>query len=383
MVRGVAATALAAGALGLAPGVADRNAAGPQVVRSADGLLTLSIPAGALPAGTSATIRPVSTATLPAAIRARAVNGPAYELLPAGLHFAKPVMITRRVHGTFRGGIPGLVLVSSETPGRWEQLAQPTIRWDPRVPSLTISATTTHFSTVAVFDDTARFSLTPDPVTRRVGTFFQAVFHVAAPHTDLVEVDLIRFKASPQTDPRDEQALLRNVTYVAQYKCTRAGTGEYGVTVWIHDTTPEQEILNVFAGGAPLVRLLLQAKATCTAPPPAPPPKPRLVTGCAMVTHTALGSFPSFLDFVLGFDPKSLPASPTATLQATGINDDQPVTGPVDATTGKADLKAGIRSFGTYSVGTVAVNGVAVDVSSIFGTLTVTATPGTIAGTCP
>jgi hypothetical protein len=74
------------------------------------------------------------------------------------------------------------VLVSSETPGRWEQLAQPTIRWDPRVRSLTISATTTDFSTVAVFDDTARFSLTPDPVTRRVGTFFQAVFHVTDAH---------------------------------------------------------------------------------------------------------------------------------------------------------------------------------------------------------
>ena len=122
---------------------------------------------------------------------------------------------------------------------------------------------------------------------------------------------------------------------------------------------------------------------TLSIPAGAPPPKPRLVTGCAMVTHTALGGFPSFLDFVLGFDPKSLPASPTATLHATGINDDQPVSGPVDATTGKADLKAGIRNFGTYSVGTVTVNGVAVDVSSIFGTLTVTATPGTIAGTCP
>jgi len=231
--------------------------------------------------------------------------------------------------------------------------------------------------------DTARFSFTPDPVTRRVGTFFQAVFHVTAPHPDLVEVSVLSFKASPQTDPRDVRALLRNVTYAAQFKCTAAGTGEYGVRMWVHDTTPEQEILSLFVGGEPPTRLLLQARATCTAPKPSPPPKPRLVTGCVMVTHTALGGFPSFLDFVLGFDPKSLPASPTATLQATGINDDQPVTGPVDATTGTADLKAGIRSFGTYSVGTVTVNGVAVDVSSIFGTLTVTATPGTIAGICP
>ena len=292
MVRGVAAAALAAGALGLAPGVGDGDAAGPQVVRSADGLLTLSIPAGAIPSGTAVTIRPVSTATLPSALRTRAVSGPAYQLAPAGLHFARPVTITRRVHGTFRGGVPGLVLVSSETPGRWERLARPTIRWDPAGPSLTISATTTHFSTVAVFDDTARFSLTPDPVTRRVGTFFQAVFHVTAPHPDLVAVDVIYFKASPQTDPRDQERLLRNVTYVAPYKCTRTGTGEYGVAVWIHDTTPEQEILNVFAGGASLVRLLLQAKATCTAPPPAPPPTPRLVTGCAMVTHTGLGTLP-------------------------------------------------------------------------------------------
>jgi hypothetical protein len=163
---------------------------------------------------------------------------------------------------------------------------------------------------VAVFDDTARFSLTPDPVTRRVGTFFQAVFHVTAPHTDLVAVDLIRSRA--------------------------AAAVEAAARVRLRD------------GDAHRARRL----------PVVPRLRPRLRSEVAA-------------------------QEPDGHAAGTGINDDQPVTGPVDATTGRADLKAGIRSFGTYSVAAVTVNGVAVDVSSIFGTLTVTATPGTIAGTCP
>jgi len=384
MVRGAAASALVAGALGLAPGVADRDGAGPTVVRSADGLLTVSIPAGALPAGTVVRVSPLSTSTLPVAIRTRAVRGPAYVLAPAGLRFAKPVTITRRVHGTFRGGVPGLVLVSSETPGRWQQLARPTIRWDPQGRSLTISATTTHFSELAVFDDLARLALGPDPASAAVGGSFQAVLHVTAPHPDVVDVHGLRFSPSRQAVPGEASTHVRNVWYTALYTCRRAGSGAYGVSVRLQDASPEQEILDLLIGGKQDTTYELRARATCRAPKSPPPPKqPRLTAACATVMHTPLGTFPSFLDFVLAFDPATLPAAPTVSLQADAIDDGQTVTAPIDGTTGRADLKAGIRSFGTYHVETLTVNGVAVDVSAIFGTFTVTGMPGTVAGACP
>jgi len=377
VLRGAAAVVVAAGALALAPGATGVDA-GARVVRSSDGLLTLTIPPGALPAGTKVTARPVPASTLPAALRTRAVSGPAYELEPSGLHFAKPVTVTRRVHGRFRGGIPGLVLVASESPGRWEQLARPTIRWDPQQRALTISATTTHFSEIAVFDDLARVSLTPDPASAAVGGSFQAVVHLAAAHPDLIDVHGLHFSPSPQAVPGDASTHVRDVWYTALYTCRRGGSGEYGVSVRLADASPEQEILDLLVGGKQDTTYELRARATCVQPP-----APRLLGACATVAHTPLGTFPSNLDFVLAFDPKTVPRDATVTLSAAGVNDGQPVSGPVDPATGRASLLAGIRSFGGYRLDQVTVNGTVVDVSSFIGHFTVTATPGTVAGTCP
>ena len=379
MFRAMAAAALAAGALALAPGANGGSAS--RVVRSADGLLTLTIPAGALPAGTKVSIRAVSASTLPAPLRARAVNGPAYELEPAGLHFSKPITVTRRVHGVFHGGVPMLVPVSSEKAGHWERLAQPTILWDPTAPSLTVSATTTHFSEYALFDDAVRVSLSPDPVTQAVGTVFTATVHFAVPHADLLSVHGIQFSPSRQADVGDRVTVVPNVTYTAPYRCQRAGKGRYGVRLNVEDRSPEQEILNVLIGGKMNTIVDLQARAGCTGTKSAT--LPVLTTGCATVTHSKFGSFPSFLDFKLEFDPATLPPSPTVLIHARAINDEQPVSGPIDPTTGRAELKAGIRVFGTYGFDTVDVGGTIVDVSSFFSAFPVTGTPGLVAGTCP
>jgi len=67
------------------------------VVTSDDGLLTLSIPLGAVPDGVSLTAEARGESDLPLELRGLEVRSAFYELLPADIAFASPVTVTRRV----------------------------------------------------------------------------------------------------------------------------------------------------------------------------------------------------------------------------------------------------------------------------------------------
>jgi hypothetical protein len=104
-----------------------------------------------------------------------------------------------------------------------------------------------------------------------------------------------------------------------------------------------------------------------------------------LVTHSALGGFPSHLTFVLDFlVPGSLPV-PVLQLRAGGVNGDAPVTAPLDAE-GRVRVDAGISSFGPKPIQSASVNGVDVTsqlVGKIGASVNVTSQQGTVAGTCP
>jgi hypothetical protein len=109
-------------------------------------------------------------------------------------------------------------------------------------------------------------------------------------------------------------------------------------------------------------------------------------TGSYVVNHSPFGPFPSFTNWLLQFTRAGLPANPRAELTAAGVNNRQPVSAPIDPATGKADIKAGISSFGPKQVQKLTVNGQDVTqqlVAKVGAAPTVTAAQGTIAGQCP
>ena len=117
----------------------------PSIIVSGDGMLTLSIPEGALPEGFSRrdiAIKPLSGA----AFFGEGVEapGPAYELLPDGLVFKKPVVLT--LHSEANGTVPQLLHVSGE--GETELLNPTKLRVDRGANTVDAEFAILHFSKV-------------------------------------------------------------------------------------------------------------------------------------------------------------------------------------------------------------------------------------------
>jgi hypothetical protein len=159
------------------------------------------------------------------------------------------------------------------------------------------------------------------------------------------------------------------------------GSGTYSALVTVAESS-----LAVFLGslgGSYDERFPLVGRARCKA---APPTVLELTAACVAVTHTPLGSFPSFLRWLLGFRPASLPAGVTAELTVSGMNGGQPVSAAVDRATGRVELRGGISSFGPKQVQRLAVAGSDLTPGLVAKTAAapvVTSAQGVIAGTCP
>ncbi|MGQ0702020.1 MAG: hypothetical protein ACT4PM_02675 [Gemmatimonadales bacterium] len=117
------------------PSIATIGAAG-GTLASSDGRLTISVPAGALTAGTAITIQPI-TATAPGAL------GSGYRLLPEGMTFAQPVTLTFIYPGdeAVATGPQSLRVVTQDARGYW--IIVPA---NHDVAQRKLAVTTTHFS---------------------------------------------------------------------------------------------------------------------------------------------------------------------------------------------------------------------------------------------
>jgi hypothetical protein len=127
----------------------------------------------------------------------------------------------------------------------------------------------------------------------------------------------------------------------------------------------------------------LFGRTTCSAPAPT---AAELALACVLVSHSPFLSFPSFTTWLLQFVKSTLPPNARAELTAAGVNNGQPVSAAIDPATGKADIKAGISSFGPKQVQKLTVNGRDLTqqlVAKVGAAPTVTANHGVIAGQCP
>lgn len=219
----------------------------PQVVRSGDRLVTLTIPRGALTKAVPIRIKTLKRSALEGKLRAAAAPGPVYELLPSGLRFAKPITITRRVRGFAPSeGIPVLVPAVRDARGKWSLLGRPSIRREGA--TVVVSGTTRHFSTAAAFDEGGRVSLEPATVRASVGESFRATARFVRDR-DLSfargwigqgeDGGVVQFLSDERIDKR---------TDVADYLCASPGTGIFGVKVGIRNDGALGFFLESFVG---------------------------------------------------------------------------------------------------------------------------------------
>jgi hypothetical protein len=369
----LALTASAAAAAALAPGA---HAIVPaKTVRSADGQLTVAIPRGALARPTAIRVRSLPQAQWPAELGRAQVRAGArvYSLEPAGLRFSKPVTITRRVLNVdVSNGVPGVVLTSRDARGRWAPLTSPETR--VRGTTLSVSATTRHFSVLVTINTGGVVDLSPDHVTDVVDgegwTARLAVRNAALADADWLQRGAVDFDddGPPSSSPA-----------VEFFFCDEVGPGGFGAEVTlVADVTAAVRPL---FGGIALLRLdvWVEGTATCTGIDVTL----QLLTACVLVTHDPFGAFPSFLTYVMAFAVLGLPPNAVLELLVRGVNNDQAFMSPI-AANGRVEARAGIGSFGSKELVRANVNGrdVTAQVQAKLGTPVVGSNEGRIAGTC-
>ena len=129
-----------------------------RTVTSDDGLLTIDIPAGAMPIDVNLTALAQGEDDLPPELFGLNVRSAFYRLEPDGTTFASPVTITRRVALRDLGlnpeedGLPILALAMRSAGGTWEWLADQRLTLDDA--SVVVSGTAGHASQVFAFGGT-------------------------------------------------------------------------------------------------------------------------------------------------------------------------------------------------------------------------------------
>jgi len=360
----------------------------PQTVKTKDGGLTVSVPRGALRKPAKIRIRVLTPSQYPPELKGATFRpgSKLYALEPAGQRFLKPVTITRKIDTKVSGfdldeGVPGIVLVTRGAGGKWEILKGQRVS----VPgeTLVITGTTRHFSTVVAFDGGARLTLIPKRVDTVVGATWEAIVKAEIDNRrrrDPVDVAEVHWSAAPVVSlvsPAD-RTQSRDATFV----CTTPGEGRYRARVVLEEDNLAVLLGSVFTGSYKET-FILEGRATCKAPPPT---QLELAFACVVVAHSAFASFPSFTRWLLQFLKSTLPPNAGAELIATGVNNGQQVSAPVDAATGKVELQGGISSFGSKAIQKLTVNGQDVTqqlVAKVGAAPTVTASEGVVGGTCP
>lgn len=138
------------------PSSASLDASG-GTLRSADGLLELTVPAGALSVPTTVSIQPITN-------NAPGHVGHAYRLEPEGLTFAQPVTLTFTYDdaGLVGSTADALTVASQQGDGTWAATRTPVVDTGAR----TVSLQTTHFSDWSAVKG---YVLRPSQRTARVG----------------------------------------------------------------------------------------------------------------------------------------------------------------------------------------------------------------------
>lgn len=350
------------------PGAATTTVAESTVVESDDGGLSLEIPDGALPEGTSAadiTITALGAEDLPGPLAGTDLRSAFYSLEPDGLQFDEPVTLTRRFDAAGSGfdlaeGVPVPYLVLSDPAGEtFEPASEQTVQVEGG--EVVLSGTIEHFSFAYAFGGTLSVRI-PDSAPAYVGgtTILDAEFHTnenAADLTPKVIADVIF--ADPGLEVRYDQ--VENQLVVS---CQEEGVFSYGLELLVVGIGPSGDL---FGLDAVEVVVFLEGEIECRPddeePEGSTPSEPegvdiaaetRVASMEVCTVHMPLGGFPSRLEFRIELEGEDVQEVDHIELGVgNGANGGQPVAAPVEA--GAADVDVGIPQYGPYSFDSLVV----------------------------
>ena len=256
-----------------------------QSVTSADGLLTIEVPEGAIAdVSTQISARALGPDELPAELAAFELRGTVHELGPDGSTFDAPVTVTRRVDTDALGvdlddGVPVIALASLSSDGTWDVLADQTITLEGT--TAIVSGTTTHFTTIVAFGGAAQVSMRPDNIKRNEKRSWTSQVWVLA--TQDAAEDFTPSITNVESSVGPTGALTAGKTSIdaktergkAKFTCEKAGRDDFSVTVSLSNSLAFLALIGLdeAAGIASTTSVTLEGKARCNAatPPPADP----------------------------------------------------------------------------------------------------------------
>jgi hypothetical protein len=229
---------------------------------SADGALTLSIPEGALRRTREITMNEIDPASLPP-LDEGATPTAAYELLPHGLRFTRPVSValtldgsSKRADGSVGRETVGLLNLSGDV---IEELSDQTLTIDGNSGLAVAHGTISHFSTV-IGAITNRYVLTisgiPEPAVVPLNAMFTVKVIVTplpgAPIQGDVRIDRTSIGNLRLVDPPENTVERHYVGRQAvevdfQFQCTEVGVGHEVLKVRVPDPPPADSTLVVDA----------------------------------------------------------------------------------------------------------------------------------------
>jgi hypothetical protein len=260
---------------------------GARIFTSPDGLLTVEIPAG-VEVAQPITIEALDATELPSELRSLELRGAVHELGPDGMTFARPVTIKRYLDPEALGFDPAkeirqVTLASRSSRGDWSVLEDQRLSVEGE--RGVITATTTHFSSVAAFAGAIVYTLEPSDVVRQVGEGWRACVsqrRLADVEGDTEYEDV---RALPGTGGivrstgGGHDCVLGDGTIVAGrpqagFTCSARGSDSFAVLVKVSELTPKyfEDLLGIKLDKVSQ-DVLLGGRATCRGGSASPEPK--------------------------------------------------------------------------------------------------------------
>ncbi len=250
-----------------------------RTVTSDDGLLTVDVPAGALPIGVNLTAMAQDEADLPPELAGLDVRSAFYKLEPDGTVFASPVTITRRVALKDLGlklandGLPVLALALRSAGGTWEWLDDQQLMFDGSF--VVVSGAASHASQVFAFGGTTftRFSL-DDQSPRPIGSSVTLTSTLDFPD-DAVDPPTLGDDFEPIVES-DIMALgvgagPEGGSLSQEFRCLRHGTSFVGVRYSVLNVGAESVLFEQLGLGPISTAVTVGGAVTCL-PDASPPP---------------------------------------------------------------------------------------------------------------
>lgn len=334
-----------------------------RTVTSDDGRVTVDVPLSE-PLADEVSVRAMTVDEAPQELKDAGVPQPCYELLPADATFSSPVTITSTwPAASDLGALRFFFHIIRAPAGTWAWLNDSAITYSAE--SVTVTGTTTHFSTLCRFTDRTDLVVDPPwPRTDLVGAEFDRAVHLvsADPRPNPITVFDAEVVAVDGpiivTDPFFSDSA---DSFTQNWMCD--GVGEYvvdvriGIVNFAADNPFFTQTLGIDGGtdGAAVLEMNGQCVDEL--------PMVVLDRFCMSVVHDPIGDFLSFLDMLIWLFP---PPEDVEYIEVIiqGANDDEPVR--LEYEDGRWYGQLGLRGAGPKTLVSVIVHftdGTTADVS--------------------